>query len=527
MHGDAFAEHVGIDLYHERVVVRQSAGGDELPHGHAAFAKPLDNPAQSKRRGFEQRTVEMRRAMMERESGERAPERSIHERRAAAVEPIDAPHAIRTGRQRGSLASELHEITLAGHPAQPVERITHRRLSGFVAVVAGENSILHHARYTGDAALHVTVEHVAGTGAHDQHERARFRRARAGHTGVRVDDGRADRRACAQAELLRHRAGESARRDARREQASGHFVFHDPRELWMHRVQKLLGRITLRRAPHSFVTRLTGRARQRFGGTAHELPDEPVTRFEPDLRCVVGAWCEFECLQHFGEEPFQPDAAAVALEKTFPAFARHGVDAVGLRLRAVMLPQLRPSERFGRERLEQTQRRAVPLRRQHGATREIHAHAEHILAANLGLTQRSPRGFRRRLHPVERMLERVVWRKFLLRSGQCLGDLSVRILRDDGGPFPPAQIHEDGADRLRAEVEAECEARCESGHTGRKMRAGRLLLKVKNFVRRLRTHWRGGSGGKPDPRIRPVISHRITSAAERCVARVPSLGYAL
>ena len=47
VHGDPLAEHVGVDLDDQRVVVRKAAGRDELPHRHAAIAQQLDDPAQA------------------------------------------------------------------------------------------------------------------------------------------------------------------------------------------------------------------------------------------------------------------------------------------------------------------------------------------------------------------------------------------------------------------------------------------------------------------------------------------------
>ena len=38
MHGDRLAQHVGVDLHQQRIVMRQAAGGDELADRDAAFS---------------------------------------------------------------------------------------------------------------------------------------------------------------------------------------------------------------------------------------------------------------------------------------------------------------------------------------------------------------------------------------------------------------------------------------------------------------------------------------------------------
>src|SRR5665213_1066210 len=73
---------------------------------------------------------------------------------------------------------------------------------------------------------------------------------------------------------------------------------------------------------------------------AAQLPDDPV-------RCLDEAFCRginlgvfFQQLQALCELPFRGDASAVARQPTLTTRRGEGVDALGMRLRRVMLPQL-------------------------------------------------------------------------------------------------------------------------------------------------------------------------------------------
>ena len=88
------------------------------------------------------------RPVVQGQSGERAPERAVHQRRAAPVEPVHAADAFGAGRQGVGLLGKFAEAALAQHGPQPVEGVAHGRLAGLVAVIARQNAVGHHA---GDA----------------------------------------------------------------------------------------------------------------------------------------------------------------------------------------------------------------------------------------------------------------------------------------------------------------------------------------------------------------------------------------
>ena len=73
---------------------------------------------------------------------------------------------------------------------------------------------------------------------------------------------------------------------------------------------------------------------------AAQLPDDPVGRFDPTVCGGIDLGVFFQQLQAFGEFPLRGDAAAVAWQPRFTALGRQRIDAIGMRLRGVVLPQL-------------------------------------------------------------------------------------------------------------------------------------------------------------------------------------------
>ena len=167
----------------------------------------------------------------------------------------------------------------------------------------------------------------------------------------------------------------------------------------------------------------------------------------------------FERFEHLWEKPFESNRAAVARQERFLPFPRDGVDAIGLRLRAMMFPKFRPRQSFARELLHKAQRRAVAQGGQHRTARKIHADAQHFIPAPTGHPQCRAHGLRGGVDPVLRMLQCIVRRQFFARAGQRLDDLPVCIARHRGADFPAAKIDEQRAHGFRAEVETEGGAR--------------------------------------------------------------------
>ena len=92
--------------------------------------------------------------MLQRQAGERAAERAVHQRRAAAVEPVEAQHAVGAGgRFRPPRRSSRVEVFVPERAAQPVEGVADGGLAGFVAEVAGQDAAFDDARDAGHESL--------------------------------------------------------------------------------------------------------------------------------------------------------------------------------------------------------------------------------------------------------------------------------------------------------------------------------------------------------------------------------------
>ena len=221
----------------------------------------------------------------------------------------------------------------------------------------------------------------------------------------------------AQAEAFRHASAQS-RRPERRARAAGRAFSRRPRapKLGMHGAQKICARDSRRRRSTSLCSP-PGRssAEAPAASPPTQLPDEPIAGFQPDLRGLVDARRVLQRLEHLREKPFQPDRAAVAAgQEILAALPGDRVDAVGLRLGAVVLPELRPGERLARETLDEAERRAIAQRRQHGATGEIHADADDAFRAETFDSRGSAAAGSAQeadAIEVERMLQRVVRRR--------------------------------------------------------------------------------------------------------------------
>ena len=119
--------------------------------------------------------------------------------------------------------------------------------------------------------------------------------------------------------------------------------------------------------PHGLVAGRAGVARLDAG----EPPDHPVGGLDQPVRRRVDLRGLIQDLERLGEEPLGRDLAAVARQPGLAGLARDLVDAVRLRLRGVVLPELDPGVRVGAEFREVGEGSAVGLDRQHRAGREV------------------------------------------------------------------------------------------------------------------------------------------------------------
>ena len=307
------------------------------------------------------------------------------------------------------------------------------------------------------------VEHVATAGAHHHHERTGFGHTGAGYAGVGVDDRRADGNARRQAKLFGDRFVEFTGTLAGGEESSRHLIGDDTGHLGVQCLEERARRIAVRPVPHGLVSRLTGRTGQLFGIASDELPHVPISRFEPDFGVGVNVGSGIQNFKHFWEKPFQPDDAAVARQPRLFAASRPLIDPLGLRFRAVMLPEFWPGVFFLSKRLQETKRCAIAQRGKHGAACEIDADADDRATIDAAIAKRTANCPGGTLNPIAGMLQCELRRQRAVVAGQGIRDLPVAVFDHGRTTFIPFQIDQQRADRSRAEVQTQCQ-RSDSGH---------------------------------------------------------------
>src|SRR5947208_7236013 len=111
------------------------------------------------------------------------------------------------------------------------------------------------------------------------------------------------------------------------------FVLDDVRHFWMDGGKVIGGGVAGGFVPAGFVARLAGGADGAI--SADELPDEPVAGFDPDVGRAVHLRLVVKGFEDLGEEPLDPDRAAVTGKPRLVSLAGDVVDAIGLGLGAV------------------------------------------------------------------------------------------------------------------------------------------------------------------------------------------------
>ncbi len=191
---------------------------------------------------------------------------------------------------------------------------------------------------------------------------------------MRVDIGDRDRRPWAQSRPLGRPLGELAGLGPQRRDVAAHLRVHDVGQAGVQRGEELARREAGLLLPDGLVTGRAGAT----GFAAGELPNDPVGGLDQAVCSTVDVGGLVEDLQRLGEEPFRGDLTAVALEPGLAAQAGHLVDAVSLGMGGVMLPELDPGVGVGAPLGEETERRAVTCRRQHGTRGEVDADPHHL-----------------------------------------------------------------------------------------------------------------------------------------------------
>ncbi len=218
----------------------------------------------------------------------------------------------------------------------------------------------------------------------------------------------------------------------------------------MERGKEVRARKAALAAPQSFVA---GRARV-ADERAAQLGGHPVAGFDEAEGRIVDGGVFFEDLQDLGAEPFRRSPPAVVGEERLAALPCHRVDAIRLRLRGMVLPQLHPGMGPRGHLGAQAQRPRVAIDRQDRARREVDADADHARGLDRGSPNGAAHRFAHRFEVITWMLQRPLGPKPCAGARQGPLDHPVAIRRDRGAALCSGlRFDDDGTDRRGAEVE--------------------------------------------------------------------------
>ena len=151
-----------------------------------------------------------------------------------------------------------------------------------------------------------------------------------------------------------------------------HLRIDDVGKLGIERSEELAAREAVFGAPDRFVAGRAVVARLDVG----ELPDDPVGGLDQAVRGAIDLRRLAQDLERLRKEPLRRDLASVPGQPGLPHLGRDAVDVVRLGLGGVVLPELHPRVRPVPELLEEAQRSAIGLRRQHRARCEVDGNAD-------------------------------------------------------------------------------------------------------------------------------------------------------
>lgn len=205
--------------------------------------------------------------------------------------------------------------------------------------------------------------------------------------------------------VRRRRFGrQAARRRPQGQDIPGEFFVHQVGQARIERGEKLLGRESRPLVPGFLIARRAGVARF----PAAQLPDDPIRRLDKAVGGLIDFLVLLQHLPHFRNRPFGGNFAAVIGEPGLPPFPCDGVEAVGVALGRVVLPELGIGMGSVPIIRKEAERRTVGQNRQNRAGCKIGADAHHVLRIHSGLPQNSGDGGFQNLEPVLRMLERPI-----------------------------------------------------------------------------------------------------------------------
>ena len=242
------------------------------------------------------------------------------------------------GRRGGLVVARRHGVL-----DEPAEDVADARLAGLVADEPGQDPVLDRAAHAGHDLLGRAEDHVADRRAHDHDHppRAGDRRRRDRDVGIDVADGH--RRAGPQAGPRGRLLGQATGALADGSDVARQLGVDDVAQPRVERGEVVGVGEAVALRPHRLVAGGAGVA----GLDPGEPPDDPVGRLDEAVGGGVRVGRLVEDLEDLGEEPLRRDLAAIAVEPGLAGRPGGVVDAVGLGLGGVVLPELDPGVRVG------------------------------------------------------------------------------------------------------------------------------------------------------------------------------------
>ena len=241
------------------------------------------------------------------------------------------------------------------------------------------------AAHAGDLRELLTVHDVARRSSHDGEHLACFDRPRGGRGDMCVHIADRDGDPLRQTGPLRGLRGQAAGPRAERVERAADLLRDEVREALVEGAQVVLGGVAAV-LEDALVARRARVARL----APAQLPDDPVGALDEAVHPLVDLGVLLEDLQALGELPLRRDQAAVAREPGLAALARHGVDALGLPARRVVLPELGIGVRALAQVVQPAQRGAVGEHGQRRRRGEVGGDPDDLVGLDAG------RGHRRR-----------------------------------------------------------------------------------------------------------------------------------
>ncbi len=248
----------------------------------------------------------------------------------------------------------------------PGEDVADAGLAGLVAPEPVDDAAVDDAAHAGDLGEVLAVHDVAGAGAHDREHLAGLDGLGRGSGDVRVDVADRDGDALGQSGPGGGLGGQGAGGGAEAADLVSDLVVGEAGEVGVERAEELAARVGAV-LEDALVAGGAGVAQV----AAAQLPDDPVGRLDPVLGAGVELGILLEQLQSLGELPLARDEPAVARQPRLAALAGELVDAVGLALRGVVLPELDVGVRAVGELGQLAERRAVGRDGQGRGCREV------------------------------------------------------------------------------------------------------------------------------------------------------------